>query len=146
MRRTVLSALALACTALLASTVPAFADGATPVPVKRQASTAPSAAESVSAVPSARASKAPTLAPADSASTASDAPSEARPVPSTDATRAPSPGQVSRVPKGAPDTGATADSAQSGSQGALIGTGAAAVLGMGGMAVFVVRRRRATGA
>jgi len=146
MRRTVLSALALACTAVLAGTVPAFADGASPAPTKRPASAVPSAAEPASTVPSAGASEAPTQAPAESAAPASDAPSEARPVPSTEATRAPSPGQVSRVPKGAPDTGVTADSAQSGSQGALIGTGAAAVLGMGGVAVFVVRRRRATGA
>lgn len=32
MRRTILSVMALACTAVLASTVPAFADGATPTP------------------------------------------------------------------------------------------------------------------
>ncbi|MBI0318892.1 Tat pathway signal sequence domain protein, partial [Streptomyces javensis] len=32
MRRTVLSAMTLACTAVLATTVPAFADDATPAP------------------------------------------------------------------------------------------------------------------
>ncbi|MFJ4833151.1 sortase-dependent protein [Streptomyces sp. NPDC088747] len=112
MRRTVLSAMALACTAVLASTVPAFADGATPSPV-------------------------PTTRPAESA-----APSRAAtPAP----TRAPRTGEVSAVPEGAPDTGAAPVSESSGSDGTLIGGGAAAMFAGAGAAVYLVRRRRATG-
>lgn len=117
MRRTVLSAMALASTAVLAGAVPAFADNATPSPV-------------------------PSTRPADEA-TPSAAPAPAR---SAEPTRAPSePGQVAVVPKGAPDTGVVPVSAESGTDGALIGTGAAA-LAVGGAAFVVVRRRRATGA
>lgn len=126
MRRTVLSALALASTAVLAGTVPAFADEATPSPVP---STRPTDEATASATPSATPSSAP--APAESA----------------EPTRAPSaPGQVRVVPEGAPDTGVAPVSAESGTDGALIGTGAAAALAVGGAAFVVVRRRRATGA
>ncbi|MFD0225670.1 sortase-dependent protein, partial [Streptomyces hirsutus] len=55
-------------------------------------------------------------------------------------------GGVSVVPSGAPDTGAAPESAQSGTEAGLIGGGATAVLAAGGVAVFLVRRRRATGA
>ncbi|MCX5561171.1 Tat pathway signal sequence domain protein [Streptomyces sp. NBC_00038] len=116
MRRTVLSALALGCTAVLASTVPAFADDATPSPVPTRVS------ESASQAPSAEPTRAPSAEP----------------------TTAPAPGEVSRVPEGAPDTGVAP--AQSGTDGALIGGGAAAVFAAGGAAVYLVRRRRATGA
>ncbi|MFI5684850.1 sortase-dependent protein [Streptomyces sp. NPDC051636] len=58
MRRTVLNATALACTAVLAGSVPAFADGASPVPSARQdASGAPSAD------PSTRGTEAPSAVP-----------------------------------------------------------------------------------
>lgn len=135
-RRTVLSAVALAATAVLAGTAPAFADGSTPTqtPVP---STAPTEA---TPVPSAE----PTQAPAD----------EASPVPSEDLpdwaesaeSYSPAPAQVAEVPKGAPDTGVTPTSSDSGTPGALIGGGAAAAFAVGGAAVFVVRRRRTTGA
>jgi len=49
MRRTILSALACACTAVLAASVPAFADGTTPSPVP---STARIAGQGPSPVPS----------------------------------------------------------------------------------------------
>ena len=119
MRRTVLSAMALACTAVLASTVPAFADGTSPSPAPTRA------AESVSPtpVPSAEPSKAPAQ--------------------SAEPTRAPAPSEVAEVPKGAPDTGVA--SAQSGTDGALIGGGAAAVFAAGGAVFYLVRRRQATG-
>ncbi|MGI5136567.1 MULTISPECIES: sortase-dependent protein [unclassified Streptomyces] len=121
MRRTVLSSMALACTAVLAGTVPAFADGATatPSPVPTRAS---------SAAPSAEPTRAPSA------------------VPSRASSPAPARGQVSVVPSGAPDTGVVADSSPSGATDGLIGGGAAAVLVAGGAAVFVVRRRRASGA
>ncbi|MEU1569966.1 sortase-dependent protein [Streptomyces collinus] len=125
MRRTVLSALALAGTAVLMGTGPAFADGpTTPSPVP--ASAAPTTHPEQSAEPT-RAAE-PTPAPA------SDEP-----------TRAPAEGQVSRVPSGAPDTGVAASPA-SGNDGTALGAGAAGVLALGGGTVFVVRRRRATGA
>ncbi len=101
MRRTVLSALALACGAVLASTAPAFADGASATPTR-----APSAAPS--AVPSA--TKAPTQEP-------SDAPSRsASTVPSAEPSAAPARGrgQVAVVPSGAPDTGVAPASKSSG--------------------------------
>jgi hypothetical protein len=130
MRRTVLSALALAATAVLASTVPAFADSATPSPAPTSRPTATEPA------PSATPSAEPTRAP-----------SSAAPAPSASPSRAPGNGQVSVVPSGAPDTGVTATSSDSsGNEGGLIGGGAAAVLLAGGGTVFVVRRRRATGA
>ncbi|MFD8422058.1 sortase-dependent protein [Streptomyces sp. NPDC059466] len=121
MRRTVLSAVALACLAVPVGTVSAFADGTTPS-ARPSAATAPA--------PSAEPSRAPggTRAPS--------------PVPSRPSTRS----QVAVVPNGAPDTGVTPTSTQSGSQGTLIGSGAAAVLLGGGAAVLLVRRRRATGA
>ncbi|MDL5206055.1 sortase-dependent protein [Streptomyces sp. ALI-76-A] len=120
MRRTVFSAMALACAAVLAGTVPAFADGGSTTP-------APAA---------------PTLA-ASPVPSATDAPT---PAPSTEPTRAPAPGEVSVVPSGAPDTGQAPTSTQSGSESGLIAGGAAAVLVGGGAAVFLVRRQRATGA
>ncbi|MEW1866527.1 Tat pathway signal sequence domain protein [Streptomyces sp. NBC_00669] len=116
MRRTVLSAVALACTAVLASTVPAFADGATPSP-------SPTSAQSPSARPS-------------------TAPPAASPAP----TKVAQPSQVAAVPKGAPDTGVAPVASHSGADGGLIGGGAAAALALGGGAFFLVRRRRATGA
>ncbi|MFB7931620.1 sortase-dependent protein [Streptomyces sp. NPDC056039] len=125
MRRTVLSALALAGTAVLLGTGPAFADGGkTPSPVP--SSTPP------------QASAEPTRAPAAKDST--------RPAPKPEPTRAPADGQVSIRPGGAPDTGVTPASSSSGSDGTAIGAGAAAAFALGGTAVFVVRRRRATGA
>jgi hypothetical protein len=48
---------------------------------------------------------------------------------------------VSVVPSGAPDTGVTAGSAGSGTDGAALGAGAAAVLLVGGGTVVAVRRR-----
>lgn len=126
MRRTVLSAMALACTAVLAGAVPAFADGAsTPAPSARPAPT-----RSATAAPSAR--PAPTRS-------ATAAPS---PVP----TRASAPRGVTVVPKGAPDTGVPPVETHSGGHGGLIGGSAAAVLAAGGATVLFVRRRRTTGA
>ncbi|MFC8200447.1 sortase-dependent protein [Streptomyces sp. NPDC060006] len=118
MRRTVLSALALACTAVLAGAVPAFADGTSPTPA-------------TTAAPSAAPSTEPTKAPTPEASL----PASAEP------TRAPSGSEVSVVPSGAPDTGEAAS--ESGSATGLIGGGAAAVLVGGGAAVYLVRRRQA---
>ncbi|WP_033310024.1 sortase-dependent protein [Streptomyces iakyrus] len=134
MRRTVLSALALAGTAVLMGTGPAFADGpSTPSPVP--ASAAPTSQPEKSAEP--------TPAPATDEPTRA---AEPTPAPATDEpTRAPAEGQVSRVPSGAPDTGVAA-SPGSGSGGTALGAGAAAVLALGGGTVFVVHRRRATGA
>lgn len=128
MRRTVLSALVLASTAVLAGAVPAFADSATPTPVPSRPSTA---------APADEAGEAPSVAP--SQKTPSQAPSAVPP-------RDEAPAQVAVVPEGAPDTGVSPVSTQSGSaDSVLIGTGAAALFA-GGAAVFVVRRRRATGA
>ncbi|SEF16731.1 Tat pathway signal sequence domain protein [Streptomyces sp. Ag109_O5-10] len=124
MRRTVLSATALACTAVLAGTVPAFADSSTPRPVPTVAQSA-----AVSAKPSAVPSQAPSAAPSRAST----------PAPTRDSR------QVAAVPQGAPDTGVTEPSSDSGSENALIGGGAAAVLAAGAT-VFAVRRRRATGA
>ncbi|MFD7284352.1 sortase-dependent protein [Streptomyces sp. NPDC059863] len=129
MRRIILSATALACTAVLASTVPAFADE----------------------TPSPQASRPATTAPAPVAEPADEVPGQdARPtkVPPQDAGPAevPARDQVSVVPSGAPDTGVALVSTGSGSDAGLIGGGAAAVLVAGGAAVFVLRRRRTTGA
>lgn len=139
-RRTVLSAVALAATAVLAGTAPAFADGSTPTqtPVP---STAPTEA---TPVPSTE----PTQAPADEVTPVpSDVPSEDLPDWAESAeSYSPAPAQVAEVPKGAPDTGVTPTSSDSGTPGALIGGGAAAAFAVGGAAVFVVRRRRTTGA
>ncbi|WP_369196749.1 sortase-dependent protein [Streptomyces djakartensis] len=117
MRRTVLSLLVLAGTAVVVGSGPAFAGGgATPTPVPASERPAESAA------PTAR-------------------PESARPAP----TRAPADRQVPVVPSGAPDTGVTADS-DSARSGTAAGVGAAAVLALGGGTVVVVRRRRAGGA
>ncbi|MEU8713921.1 MULTISPECIES: sortase-dependent protein [unclassified Streptomyces] len=116
MRRTVLAATALACTAVLGGTVPAFADGTTPRPV-RTATPTPAPSEARSAEPT----RASTPAPARDR------------------------GQVAAVPAGAPDTGVAEPSSDSGTENALIGGGAAAVLAAGAVLV-TVRRRRATGA
>ncbi|MEU6909349.1 sortase-dependent protein [Streptomyces coeruleorubidus] len=128
MRRTVLTALALAGNAVLLGTGPAFAsETATPSP-------APTAA-------------APTSEPEESAEP-TRAPADATPVAADEPTRAPGEDQVSVVPSGAPDTGVTAASqaSDSGFGGTAVGAGAAAVLAVGGGTVLVVRRRRATGA
>ncbi|MDW6060090.1 sortase-dependent protein [Streptomyces sp. FXJ1.4098] len=127
MRRTVLSAVALACTAVLASTVPAFADEATPVPSKTRppASRPPRGADQGPGNPRARHRRPD--------SPRRIAPEAGRP-------------QVRAVPKGAPNTGVAEESSDSGVGAGLIGGGAAGVLVAGGAAVFVVRRRRATGA
>ncbi|WP_225643556.1 hypothetical protein [Streptomyces werraensis] len=120
MRRNVLSAAALACTAVLATAVPAFADGPSPVPDTTAAPTdsGEQAAETgPSPVPSDRGAAEATPAPAED----------------TDG--------VTVVPRGAPDTGDAPVAGQSGGDGPLIGGGAAAVLAAGGAAVFVVRRR-----
>lgn len=90
MRRTVLSALALACGAVLASTAPAFADGASASPT-RAPSAAPSSAPS--------ATRAPTPVP----SATTDPTRSASAAPTAEPTTAPS--QVDVVPSGAPDTG-----------------------------------------
>ncbi|MFF2367131.1 sortase-dependent protein [Streptomyces sp. NPDC058122] len=130
MRRTVFSATALACTAVLVGTVPAFADGASPRPSTRP---------SVSAAP---ASASPTTAPAPASPTATRAPSA---VPSAAPTRVPSSRQVSVRPNGAPDTGvAPAATSSSGPAAGLVGGSAVAVFALGA-GVFAVRRRRATG-
>ncbi|ADI07106.1 hypothetical protein SBI_03985 [Streptomyces bingchenggensis BCW-1] len=128
MRRTVLSAVALACTAVLASTVPAFADEATPVPSKTPATSVPSPREE------------PTKTPETAA------PATAVPTPRDESRQKPADPQVRAVPKGAPNTGVAEESSDSGVGAGLIGGGAAGVLVAGGAAVFVVRRRRATGA
>ncbi|MEV5151426.1 sortase-dependent protein [Streptomyces werraensis] len=120
MRRNVLSAAALACTAVLATAVPAFADGPSPVPDTTAAPTdsGEQAAETgPSPVPSDRGAAEATPAPAED----------------TDG--------VTVVPRGAPDTGDAPVAGQSGGDGLLIGGSAAAVLAAGGAAVFVVRRR-----
>lgn len=123
MRRTILSAVALACTAVLAGTAPAFADdGPSPVP------SAP--AEERASNPRTDQSVAPSEGKGRS---------DAQPVP---AERGPGRGQVSEVPEGAADTGVATSESSSSNEG-LIGAGAGAVLLAGGAAVFVVRRRRA---
>lgn len=123
MRRTILSAVALACTAVLAGTAPAFADDPSPVP----------------------------SAPAESAPSRTAQPTEATPVPSvsvpaqepTRAAPAPADGQVSVVPEGAADTGVASPADTSGTDQGLVGAGAGGVLLAGGAVLFVVRRRRA---
>ena len=123
MRRTILSAVALACTAVLAGTAPAFADDPSPVP----------------------------SAPAESTPSPTAEPTEATPVPSvsvpaqepTRAAPAPADGQVSVVPEGAADTGVAGPADTSGTDQGLVGAGAGGVLLAGGAVLFVVRRRRA---
>ncbi|MGV9983058.1 sortase-dependent protein [Streptomyces olivaceus] len=129
MRRTLLSAAALACAAVLATTAPASADdsprSASPVPSDERA---PSTGDEASAAPS-----------QEKPSQDKDRSEAATPAP---AERAPGRGQVSAVPEGAADTGvATSDS--SGTDEGLIGAGAGAVLLAGGVTLLVVRRRRA---
>ncbi|MFB7497412.1 sortase-dependent protein [Streptomyces sp. NPDC056161] len=132
MRRTVLSLVAFAATAVLAGAAPAFADGPTPVPsAPKEATPVPSAPKEATPVPS---------APKDATAVPSAVPSRA-----SGAAPARTPGQVSVVPKGAPDTGVVAPSSASGSRDGLLGGGAAAALVAAGGAVFVVRRRRAAG-
>ncbi|MFF0535675.1 sortase-dependent protein [Streptomyces coelicoflavus] len=131
MRRTILSAVALACTALLAGTAPAFADDPTPVP-SAPAESAP--------VPGAEPTEATGASPVPSVS-----------VPAEEPTRAPAPatgdGQVSVVPEGAADTGVAASEDPAGNGTGLVGAGAGGVLVAGGAVLLVVRRRRAaTGA
>lgn len=132
MRRTVLSALVLTATAVLAGAAPAFADGGTPSPVP-----ATRASDAASPVPTTRPSTEPATGP-----TVAPSARDASPVPTRDAKG----GQVSVVPRGAAETGVTAESSGSGDTAGLIGGGAAAALVAGGGAFFVVRRRRATGA
>ncbi|MFJ6083157.1 sortase-dependent protein [Streptomyces sp. NPDC092369] len=110
MRRTGLSAMALACAAVLAGAVPAFADG-TPTPVPSQ-------------------SAAPTKAP-------SDAP---RPATSAEPTRAPSDAQVSVRPSGAPNTGEVTPSSGSATGGLIGGGAAAAIALGGGVLLVRRRR------
>ncbi|WP_431993254.1 sortase-dependent protein [Streptomyces albogriseolus] len=120
MRRNILSAAALACTAVLATAMPAFADDPSPVP---ETTAAP--ADSGGQV----AETGPSAVPADPGA------AEPTPAPAEEADG------VTVVPRGAPDTGDAPVAAQSGGDGLLIGGGAAAVLAAGGAAVFVVRRR-----
>ncbi|MET8897481.1 sortase-dependent protein [Streptomyces albogriseolus] len=120
MRRNVLSAAALACTAVLATAMPAFADDPSPVPA-----TTAVPADSGDQVAETSASPVP----------ADPGAAEATPAPAEDADG------VTVVPRGAPDTGDAPVASQSGGDGLLIGGGAAAVLAAGGAAVFVVRRR-----
>ncbi|MET7812603.1 LPXTG cell wall anchor domain-containing protein [Streptomyces sp. NPDC005395] len=126
MRRTILSAVALACTAVLAGTAPAFADDPSPVP----AESAPS--------PTAEPTEA---TPVPSVSVPAEEPTRA-------AAPAPADGQVSVVPEGAADTGVASPADTSGTDQGLVGAGAGGVLLAGGAVLFVVRRRRsaATGA
>ncbi|MEU0052579.1 sortase-dependent protein [Streptomyces sp. NPDC006309] len=130
MRRTLLSATALACTAVLAGTVPAFADGTTPTQTPSKVAT-------------------PTQAPSKVATPTPSAPAQDSTKngrrPRTGPTQAPARDQVGKVPAGAPDTGVTSPAADSGSHDGLIGGAAGAALVLAGGAVFVVRRR-ATGA
>ncbi|MEU3662134.1 sortase-dependent protein [Streptomyces sp. NPDC032940] len=134
MRRTILSALALACTAVLASTAPAFADDPTAAPSSPPATATPSTGTE------------PTRAPSPVPSVSSPAPSVSSPAPSAEPTSPPADGgQVSAVPEGAPDTGATTPQS-AGNSGTLVGAGAGTLLAAGGAVAFVVRRRRATGA
>ncbi|MET9195986.1 sortase-dependent protein [Streptomyces olivaceus] len=129
MRRTLLSAAALACAAVLATTAPASADDSPrPAPTAPSEERAPSTGDEASAVPS-------EAKPGEE----KDRSEAATPVP---AERAPGRGQVSAVPEGAADTG-VATSESSGTDEGLIGAGAGAVLLAGGVTLLVVRRRRA---
>ncbi|MEU0580949.1 sortase-dependent protein [Streptomyces griseoincarnatus] len=121
MRRNVLSAAALACTAVLATAMPAFADDPSPVPDTTAAAPTDSGEQAAETGPS--------PVPSDRGA------AEATPAPAEDTDG------VTVVPRGAPDTGDAPVAEQSGGDGLLIGGGAAAVLAAGGAAVFVVRRR-----
>ncbi|MDX3531541.1 Tat pathway signal sequence domain protein [Streptomyces sp. ID05-39B] len=117
-RRTGFTALAVAGTALLIGAGPAFADGGTPTPVPSTTATAP---------------------------TPAPAPSEATPEPAP--TVAPGSGeQVPVVPRGAADTGEGTTAASSPGDGTLIGGSVAVAFAAGGAGVYVLRRRRTTGA
>lgn len=123
MRRTVLSATALAVTSVLAIALPAFADGTSPTAVPKEA--------------------AKTATPAPSAP-ATDHPSDSAPTEATDdSVASPVPSQVSVVPGGAPDTGTAPESQGTSGTAVLAGTGATALLLGGGAAVVLVRRKRA---
>ncbi|MFI6703881.1 sortase-dependent protein [Streptomyces sp. NPDC050509] len=144
MRRTVLSALALAATAVLAGAVPAFADGASQAPAPASGTADPTQAPTAK-----EPTQAPTPVPADAEPTqaparAADAEPSQAPARVADA----EPSQVPVVPKGAPDTGAApaSASAESGIGGGLIGGGAAAAFAVGGATFLLVRRGRTTGA
>ncbi|MEW2133182.1 sortase-dependent protein [Streptomyces sp. NPDC005435] len=152
MRRTVLSATAAACVAVLASTVPAFAHGATPTARPSAPSTAvPSARPSApggaepSAVPTRVPSAVPTRVPSAVPSAVPGRKPGGVPAPVPSAVPGKGRGQVSVVPSGAPDTGVTTASDDSDWSATLIGGSTAGALAVGGAAVFLVRRRRATG-
>ncbi|MGV9387559.1 sortase-dependent protein [Streptomyces olivaceus] len=134
MRRTLLSAAALACAAVLATTAPASADDSPrPAPTAPSEERAPSTGDEASAVPSeAKPGEAKPSQEKDRSEAATPVPAE----------RAPGRGQVSAVPEGAADTG-VATSESSGTDEGLIGAGAGAVLLAGGVTLLVVRRRRA---
>ncbi|MEU3174691.1 sortase-dependent protein [Streptomyces sp. NPDC007000] len=131
MRRTGLSAMALACTVVLAGAVPAFADGGPPTPAPTRAATEPPRQEAT-----------PAPAPDTNATPAPPEATDATPAPRTEPPRA----QVPVVPDGAPDTGVTPTVSGSGNEGALAGGGAATAVALVAGAAFLVRRRRATGA
>ncbi|MEU8454610.1 LPXTG cell wall anchor domain-containing protein [Streptomyces griseoaurantiacus] len=150
MRRTVLSALALACTAVLAGTMqPAFADS-TPKP-RTAATVAPKDDKQQDATPAPaekrreEAARTGQVAEVPRGAADTGVTDDATPVPAQkqreEAART---GQVADVPRGAADTGVTGGSSSS-DQSALIG-GAAALVAAGGAGFLVVRRRRATGA
>ncbi|MFD3823726.1 sortase-dependent protein [Streptomyces sp. NPDC058625] len=131
MRRTGLSAMALACTVVLAGAMPAFADEGSPTPAPTRAVTEPSRQEAT-----------PAPAPDTDATPAPSEATAATPVPSTEPPRA----QVPVVPGGAPNTGVTPTASGSGNEGALVGGGVATAGVLVAGAAFLVRRRRATGA
>ncbi|WP_344318690.1 sortase-dependent protein, partial [Streptomyces yatensis] len=114
MRRTVLSAMTLACAAVLVSTAPAFADEKTPAP--RDPSSA--AAPAQSAAPA----RGPAASPVPSQQRTR--PGAATPAPKEEPTKTRDRGQVGVIPRGAPNTGVTAESSGSGAEGQLIGGGA----------------------
>ncbi|WP_103541446.1 hypothetical protein, partial [Streptomyces sp. SM1] len=97
MRRTVLSAAALACAAVMASAMPAFADDPSPVPET-------GVSESVSPAPADEADPSPVPAEDGDAAPAEDG----------DAAPAEDAGGVTVLPSGAPDTGTAPASAESG--------------------------------
>ncbi|MCF2435614.1 Tat pathway signal sequence domain protein [Streptomyces thinghirensis] len=119
MRRTILSAVALACTAVLAATAPAFADDPTPVPSTRRRAGAEPRHRAERGAVALRQLAGPGGGPS----------------------RAPADGQVSTVPEGAPDTGVAAP-ASSGTDEGLIGAGAGGGARRGRRGPLVVRRRR----
>ncbi|MFE9613241.1 sortase-dependent protein [Streptomyces sp. NPDC006012] len=156
MRRTVLTLAAFAATAVLAGAAPAFADGpATPVPAPaRDATPVPAQPRDATPVPSSPRDATPVPSSPRDATPVPSSPKGTDPAQTRAGTSAPSPvpspatrapGQVTVVPKGAPDTGVVAPSSASGSWDGLLGGGAAAALVAAGGAVFVVRRRRAAG-